>query len=115
MDPTAMNNQQSAVLTEQQAKEMIAFLVSSAEISLSEPIYYGTFRLVDAASRLMGYMLENGDLEAEDFFRNLKDEIDANKTSMLWDREAYRQFLRDTPAIVASEMAADAESTAKAD
>ena len=39
------------VLSEKQALELIAFLSSSAEISLNEPTHYGTLRLVDAVSR----------------------------------------------------------------
>lgn len=96
---------ETCALTEKQAKELIAFLVSSAEICMSEPIYYGTFRLVDAASRMMGFMLENGDLESEAFFRELKNEIDEKKVWMMFDREAYREFLANTPAIVAAEVA----------
>ena len=45
------------VLSEEQALELITFLVSAAEICLHEPIYYGTFRLIDGASRLMGMLL----------------------------------------------------------
>ena len=52
-------NGQALVLTEEQALELITFLVSAAEICLHEPVYYGTFRLVDGASRLMGMLLEH--------------------------------------------------------
>lgn len=91
-------------LTEEQAFQLISFLVSSAEICLHEPIYYGTFRLVDGASRLIGLMLEQGDLESAAFLEELKAEIDQKKTWMMWDREAYYEFLRQTPGKVASEV-----------
>jgi len=92
------------VLSEEQALEIITFLVSSAEICLHEPIYYGTFRLVDAASRMMGLMLENNPEASGEFFQAYKADIDANKTSMMWDREAYYDFLRRIPAAAASEL-----------
>jgi hypothetical protein len=92
------------VLTEEEALEIITFLVSSAEICLHEPIYYGTFRLVDGASRLMGAMLEHDPPQTGDFLRSFKAEIDAKKTSMMWDREAYFEFLRAIPALAAAEL-----------
>jgi hypothetical protein len=92
------------VLTEEQALQMIAFLTSAAEISIHEPTYYGTFRLIDGASRLIGFMLENDPGRSEAFLRDLKTELDTKKVWMMWDREAYFDFLRQTPAVVAAEV-----------
>ncbi len=92
------------VLSEEQALEIITFLVSSAEICLHEPIYYGTFRLVDGASRMIGYLLEHDPPRTAEFLRGFKDEIDANKTLMMWDRESYYAFLRGIPAKAAAEL-----------
>ena len=97
-------NGQALVLSEEQALELITFLVSAAEICLHEPVYYGTFRLVDAASRLMGMMLEHEPPTSGAFFAAFKAEIDANKTSMMWDRDAYYDFLRRIPAPAAAEL-----------
>lgn len=92
------------VLSEEQALELITFLTSAAEICLHEPTYYGTFRLVDGASRLMGMLLENDPETSAEFFKSYKDEIDANKTQMMWNREAYYDFLRRIPASAAAEL-----------
>jgi len=94
----------SCVLTEEQALQLIAFLTSAAEISIHEPVYYGTFRLVDAASRLIGFMLEHDPPRSGEFLRELKTELDTKKVWMMWDREAYFDFLRATPAQVAVEV-----------
>ncbi len=91
-------------LTEKQALDMLAFLASSAEISLHEPTYYGTFRLIDAASRLMGYLLESNPELADSFMPAWKADIDTRKVWMMWDRPAYYQFLKETPAVVAEEI-----------
>ena len=102
-------------LTEEEAMQLIAFLVSSAEICLTEPTYYGTFRLVDAASRLIGFMLEHETPRSGEFLRRFKAEIDLKKTWMMWDREAYFDFLRQIPAQVAAEVKRlDAEDRAVA-
>ena len=101
------NNERSSgscVLTEEEALQLIAFLTSAAEISIHEPTYYGTFRLMDAASRLMGFMLGHETPRSEPFLRELKAEVDAKKVWMMWDREAYFAFLRETPGKVAVEV-----------
>lgn len=90
------------VLTEDQALQMMAFLTSSAEITLQEPVHYGTLRLIDAVSRLIGFMLENGVDDPDGFYRALKDDIDVKKLWSMWDKPSYYQFLRETPAVVAA-------------
>jgi hypothetical protein len=91
------------VLTEEEAMQIIAYLTSAAEISIHEPTYYGTFRLIDAASRMIGFMLEHDPPRTGPFLRELKTELDTKKVWMMWDREAYFDFLRATPALVAAE------------
>lgn len=92
------------VLTEEQALELITFLTSAAEICLHEPVYYGTFRLIDAASRMMGMMLDNEPESSAAFFRSFKEQIDSQKTQMMWNRDAYYGFLRQIPAQAATEL-----------
>ncbi len=92
------------VLTEAQALEIIAFLVSSAEICLREPIHYGTLRLVDAASRLIGLIQKNSPVATEAFLCGFKENIDTHKTLAMWDREAYYDFLRKIPFSAAKEL-----------
>src|SRR5690242_6973487 len=92
------------VLTEEEALDLLAFLVSSAEICTVEPTYYGTFRLIDAASRLMAHVLAHAPARSGDFLRRFKAEVDTKKVWMMWDREAYYDFLRSAPAEVAAEV-----------
>lgn len=94
----------AGVLNEEQAFRLIAYLTSSAEISLHEPTYYGSLRLIDAASRLIGFMLEHDLPTAEPYLRELKDELDTKKVWSMWDREAYYDFVREAPAGIAAEM-----------
>jgi hypothetical protein len=107
--PTSLNEPgqpaaKSCALTEEQALQLIAFLTSAAEISIHEPTYYGTFRLTDAASRMIGFMLENETPRTGPFLRELKTELDTKKVWMMWDREAYFDFLRAVPGQVAAEV-----------
>ncbi len=107
--PDAPEPAKSCVLNEEQALQLIAFLTSAAEISVHEPTYYGTFRLVDAASRLIAFMLEHDPPRSGEFLRELKTELDTKKVWMMWDREAYFDFLRATPAVVAAEVKRQAD------
>jgi hypothetical protein len=91
--------------------ELIAFLVSSAEISLTEPELYSKFRLLDGASRLIGFMLEHDTPKTGDFLRRFKTEVDTKKLWMMWDEEAFAGFLREAPGIVAVEAKRLAEET----
>ena len=54
-----------AFLTEDEMYELLSFLVSSAQLCVSEPKMYGPFRLIDGASRMLGFVLENGEGDDE--------------------------------------------------
>jgi hypothetical protein len=92
------------VLSEEEAFALLAFLFSSAELCLVEPTHYGTFRLIDAASRLMGYMLEHNPERSAAFIRQFKNEVDTKKVWMMGDRAGYDAFLREAPAVIANEL-----------
>ncbi len=109
-----MPETQAAVLTEMQALELIAFMVSSAELCLREPIIYGTFRLVDGVSRLIAMMSEHNLPETGAFLDTLLAEIDAKKVLMMFDRPAYDDFLRGLPGKVAAEIKRVEASKARA-
>lgn len=94
-------SESASVLTAEQANELISFLLSSAEITIKEPIHYGPLRLVDAASRLIGFMEANGAVEDGDYLAGLKDEIDVKKQWCMWDKPGFYDFLRQTPRSMA--------------
>jgi hypothetical protein len=83
------------VVSEDEAYELLAHLVSSAEICTFEPYHYGTFRLLDAASRLMESMLRHDSNGDRAWLQAFKQEVDEKKVWMMWDREGYFQFLRE--------------------
>lgn len=101
----------ASVLTRPQAEELIAFLLSSAEITLKEPIHYGPVRLIDAVSRLVGFMEENGAVGDEDFLSNLKQDIDVKKQWCMWDKPGFYAFLRETPRSMAEHVNTDKANT----
>lgn len=95
---------QRMIISEEDLFEVLAFLFSSAHLLVDEPHLYGTFRLVDAASRLMGFALESGQLEDEQFLRELKEDVDKRKFLLMTDEETYFQLLEDATRNMAKEM-----------
>jgi hypothetical protein len=92
------------VVSEEGLYEILAFLFSSAHLLVKEPHLYGTFRLVDGASRLIGFALESGQLEDETFLRRLKEDVDEKKFLLMTDEETYFQLLEDATRAMAKEM-----------
>jgi hypothetical protein len=99
----------TCAVREDQAWELLAYLTASAELCITEPHYYGTFRLIEAASRLVGFMLDHADSERS-WLRGFKSEIDEKKLWMLRDREAYFEFLKAASAKLAVHVSIEAEN-----
>jgi hypothetical protein len=98
------------VVSEESLYEILAFLFSSAHLLVNEPHLYGTFRLIDGASRLIGFALDSGQLEDEEFLRRLKEEVDEKKFLLMTDEETYFQLLENATRAMAKEMKARAAS-----
>jgi Family of unknown function (DUF6092) len=82
--------------------ELLAHLVASADICAREPGYYGTFRLLDAAGRLAGAVLDGG--LSDPWLTELHEEIDRNKLLMMSDRPAYYAYLPEVSGKVAQRL-----------
>jgi len=98
------------VVSEEGLYEILAFLFSSAHLLVNEPHLYGTFRLIDGASRLIGFALDSGQLEDEEFLSRLKEEVDEKKFLVMTDEDTYFQLLEETTRAMAKEMKARAGS-----
>jgi hypothetical protein len=92
------------LLSEENLYEMLAFLFSSAHLLVNEPHLYGTIRLLDAASRLMGFALDSGELEDEQFLGELKEDLDQRKFLLVSDEDAYCEYLGELTLTIAREM-----------
>lgn len=77
--------------------DLIGYMTSSARNLIDETPFYGPFRLVDAASRLIGILAEEGIGSSR--LSALRQEIDAGKYSAMAgakDFKAYLDALVDT-------------------
>jgi hypothetical protein len=92
----------SASVPAERVYELLAHLVASAEICVSEPHYYGSFRLLDAAAKLAAMMLGCG-LD-DPWLAALQAEIDQNKVLMMSDRPAFYSYLPQASRQVAQRL-----------
>ncbi|GEM_PF-1321170 len=81
----------SAAVPRERAYQLLAHLVASAEICVVEPHYYGSFRLLDAASKLAATMLDCG-LD-DPWLARFQAELDRSKVLMMSDRHAFYSYL----------------------
>jgi hypothetical protein len=102
----------ATVLTEDQAYDLLTFLVTSARLCLDEPETYGSFRLIDAASRLLGMLLSNEGARDREFYGPLQKAIDSKKLLIMSDEEAYADFLRHAAREVGRHLKARSASEA---
>ena len=64
------------VLTEDGFYDLLGFLVTSAQLALTDPDEYPVLRLVDASSRLMKAVVQSGQIEDEELLNELQAKLD---------------------------------------
>ena len=79
------------VKLEEKVFELVGYMVTSGRNLLTETPLYGPFRLVDAASRLISILEEEG--VGSDRLQAMRTEIDAGKYSVMSDVEEFESFL----------------------
>ena len=83
--------------------DFILYLITSARITLDERAIYGSFRLIEGASRFIEAAEEIPGLDVDDFLRAMRTSIDQNKARMMLEKDAYRNWLTDLATGLASE------------
>ena len=76
---------------EQAVFELVGYMVTSGRNLIDETPLYGPFRLVDAASRLI-FMLEEEGI-VSDRLRIMRERIDSDKYSVMRTQEEFKVFL----------------------
>ena len=76
------------VLKEDEAIELLALLISSARIQMDEPAQYGPLRLLTAAERLSGLIVERSSEKSRAFLQDNIERIPDMHMAMS-DLEAY--------------------------
>ena len=85
-------NSDNWILTESEAVELLALLISSARIQLDEPAHYGPLRLLTATERLSAMMLERSSDKSKAFLQANIESIPDMHMAMS-DVERYTQDL----------------------
>ncbi len=80
------------VLTEAEAVELLALLISSARIQMDEPAHYGPLRLLTATERLSAMILERSSDKSKAFLQDNIERIPEMHMAMS-DVETYKSGL----------------------
>ena len=72
--------------------ELVLYLVSCSRLSLEEPTIYGSFRLIEGASRVIAMLDPDG---KDAFLAGARREIEEHKLIMVDRHEDYTAFLDD--------------------
>ncbi len=70
------------VLTEAEAVELLALLVTSARTQMDEPAHYGPLRLLTATERLSAMMLERSSEKSKSFLQEVINRIPEMRMAM---------------------------------
>ncbi len=89
-------------MTDERIFELISYMVVSARNLLDETPLYGPFRLVDAASRLIALLGEEGKATPE--LQKLREMIEAEKYSVMQGREKFRSYLDSLVEAIVDQM-----------
>jgi hypothetical protein len=76
---------------EEEMFALVGYMVTSARNLVDETPTYGPFRLVDAASRLIAILEEEG--MASDRLELMRGKIDSGKYSVMTDQDEFTAFL----------------------
>ncbi len=93
------------VLSEDEALELLAFLVSAARLLLDEPVDYGPMRLLSAAQRLSGAAAPRASEATRAVLQGLAEEIPRGLRGRIQDRDGYAAFVDEACRTVAAELA----------
>jgi N-acetylglutamate synthase/N-acetylornithine aminotransferase len=90
-------------LNEEQAYELLTFLVTSARIQQDEPAQYGSLRLLTAAERLSGFMMERSSSDNREFLAGVQEDIE-QMTNAMADVEKFIASLDELCRAVAQHL-----------
>lgn len=92
------------VLAEDDAYELLAFLIASADTALVEPAFYGPRRLLDAAQRLAAGMSDQVAPDRQAWLAEFVAEAEQAKGLARRDPERFQRFIADSARGVAGEL-----------
>lgn len=72
---------------------LACFLATSARGCVDEPPLYGPLRLIDGLSRLVDLPKHASCLSSDPFLEKVREQIEKNKTLVMYDQEKFINFL----------------------
>ena len=90
---TTTTNNNNTALTNDEALELLAYLLSSAHGCINEPADYGILRLVSAADRIARMWAPRATGDLADCLRNLGTQMSSEAAGMDADLEGFAAYL----------------------
>jgi Family of unknown function (DUF6092) len=84
--------------------EFALFLLISARGCRDEPCIYGSFRLMDAISRICDIYAKSNRLEPDSFLAEIKKQVDRDKYKSIQSEDAFIQSMDDLVAKFTDEL-----------
>lgn len=91
-------------ITREEAMELLAFLISSAQVCLREPYQDGPYRLISAAASLARYWAPRADREGAVFLTKLADHTDPAAAQRNQDPARFEAYLSECARGLAAEI-----------
>lgn len=91
------------VLSEEEAAELLALMITSARIQIDEPARYGPLRLLTAAERLSNFIKGRASAEAQPMLAELTSKI-PDMAMYMSDEELYISELDNLCRVVAQHL-----------
>ena len=83
--------------------DLFCYMASSARGLIDEPEEYGPLRLIESMERLIDILENEGYIENEKVYREIKEEIEERKYSVMSDMDEFTELLDDIVVELAKE------------
>lgn len=93
-------------LTEEEALDLLTYLLACADTCRFEPAFYGPYRLLKAAEKLAERAAGRAAPEGRAFWEGVREEIGGKAHWRVYDRRAWEAFIQEVAARAVREIAA---------
>lgn len=98
------------VLSEEEALELVAYLLACADSCRREPMLYGSGRLLKGASRLAAVVQTRTEGATQAFWQRIHDEVEKKAHWRHYAMDEWNKFVEQMPVLVVDEVKRRAES-----
>ncbi len=99
-----MNPDEPVILTEDQAFDLLAFMLATAELNTTEPRGYATRRLIEASEQLAAAMASQSNSQSSKWLIEFRETLASALASRSADPDEFISFVRSITGEIAGEL-----------